>query len=43
MGVIGIFRGMGKNFRVAGMLFIYLKVASKKSVPEPPVNNYYCD
>ena len=27
MGVIEIFRGMGKNF--AGMLFIYLKVTSK--------------
>ena len=34
-GVIEIFRGMGRNFKVfAGMLFIYLKVTSNKSAPE---------
>ena len=32
MGVVEIFRGMGKRFRV--MLFIYLKVISNISAPE---------
>ena len=30
-----------KILGVVGMIFIYLKVTSKKSVPEPSVYNYY--
>ena len=34
MGVIGIFRGMGKTFRVCRYAFIYLKTTS---APEDPI------
>ena len=41
-GVIEIFRGMGRNFKVfAGMLFIYLKVTSNKSAPEVSIIHFY--
>ena len=41
MGVIEIFGGMDKNFRVCRYaFFIYLKVASKQGAPEPSVYNY---
>ena len=38
MGVVEIFRGMGKRFRV--MLFIYLKVISNISAPEVSVIHF---
>ena len=45
MGVVEIFRGMGKSFRVCSMLFIYSKVISKISAPEVSIIHFLgcCD
>ena len=40
-GVIEIFRGMSKKFRICMYAFIYLKVTSNISAPDDPIIHFY--